>query len=101
MKSLAIVLSSLLAVHATGEESNARSTECRATGANQHCRDGLLIPRFTQVIRSSGPIFVGGVKQFSVASTAVEAHLRNKFADFVLFLSIVCRRFNNRGWVFL
>ena len=26
----------------------------------------------------SGPIFVGGVKQFSVASTVVEAHLRNK-----------------------
>jgi hypothetical protein len=24
------------------------------------------------------PILVGGVKQFSVASTAVEAHLRNK-----------------------
>ena len=46
----------------------------------------------------SGPIFVGGVKQFSVASTVVEAHLRNKFSDFVLFLSILCRRFNNRAW---
>jgi hypothetical protein len=37
-------------------------------------------------------------KQFSVASTVVEAHLRNKFSDFVLFLSILCRRFNNRAW---
>jgi TIR domain len=37
-------------------------------------------------------------KQFSVASTEVEAHLRNKFSDFVLFLSILCRRFNNRAW---
>jgi hypothetical protein len=47
----------------------------------------------------SGPIFVGGVKQFSVASTVVEAPLRNKFSDFVLFLSILCRRrFNNRAW---
>lgn len=46
----------------------------------------------------SGPIFVGGVKQFSVASTVVEAHLGNKFSDFVLFLSILCRRFNNRAW---
>jgi hypothetical protein len=46
----------------------------------------------------SGPIFVGGAKQFSVASTVVEAHLRNKFSDFVLFLSILCRRFNNRAW---
>jgi len=49
-------------------------------------------------VTHSGPIFVGGVKQFSVASTVVEAHLRNKFSDFVLFLSILCRRFNKRAW---
>jgi hypothetical protein len=46
----------------------------------------------------SGPIFVGGVKQFSVAIDRFEAHMRNKFSDFVLFFSILCRRFNNRAW---
>jgi hypothetical protein len=34
--------------------------------------------RFRVCAIHSGPIFVGGVKQFSVASTVVEAHLRNK-----------------------
>jgi len=42
----------------------------------------------------SGPIFVGGVKQFSVASTVVEAHLRNKSPIFVLFLSILQQAFS-------
>src|SRR5947207_4850716 len=45
-----------------------------------------------------GPIFVGGVKQFSVASTVVEAHLGNKSPISSVFLSILCRRFNNRAW---
>ncbi len=44
-----------------------------------------------------GPIFVGGVKQFSVASTVVEAHLGNKSPISSVFLSILCRRFNNRA----
>jgi hypothetical protein len=59
--------------------------------------NGFVLQRKFRATHSS-PIFVGGVKQFSVASTVVEAHLRNKFSDFVLFLSILYRRFNNRAW---
>jgi hypothetical protein len=48
-------------------------TPCeRSRLANALCFNGNFVPSIPV------PILVGGVKQFSVASTVVEAHLRNK-----------------------